>query len=254
MSILFYYTHNITFLFPIFAHITMAKKKLKRFGEIKTYSNVLEYPEHVHGTWHTMFANTNPIVLELACGRGEYTIGMSEKITSKNFIGVDIKGNRMYIGAKKALDENRSHVRFLRTQIERIATYFAPNEVDEIWITFPDPFLRESKQKNRLTHHKFLAMYQQFLKPNGIIHLKTDSKPLFDFTLEMIAHHQCTIHTQIENVYAHGEPAFPLNILTHYESMHLQEKRTIQYVCFSLPSNTIIIPPKKKKVYEEEAF
>jgi tRNA (guanine-N7-)-methyltransferase len=142
---------------------------------------VLQFPEQSKDKWQTIFGNYNPIVLELACGKGEYTVNMAKAFPDKNFIGIDIKGNRMYVGAKMALQQEISNVRFLRIRIEQILDYFNQQSIAEIWITFPDPFLRESKAKNRLTHHKFLTMYQSILVENGLIHLKTDSKELFDF-------------------------------------------------------------------------
>ena len=225
----------------------MKAKKLKRFAEISTFPNVFQFPEQSKDKWQTIFGNDNPIVLELACGKGEYTVNMAKAFPDKNFIGIDIKGNRMYVGAKMALQQEISNVRFLRIRIEQILDYFNPQSIAEIWITFPDPFLRESKAKNRLTHHKFLKMYQSILDENGIIHLKTDSKELFDFTNEMIAHHQCPLVERIDDVHKNGTPAFPLSILTFYEGMHLADNRTIQYVCFRLPSTEIVVPPKKKR-------
>jgi tRNA (guanine-N7-)-methyltransferase len=230
----------------------MKGKKLFRFAEIKTFKNVFEYPQDAKNLW-TKVMDERQLVLELACGKGEYAVNMAKAFPDKNFIGVDIKGNRMYVGAKKALTENINNVCFLRARIEQISDYFHTHTVAEIWITFPDPFLKDAKAKNRLTHHKFLAMYQQLLVPNGIIHLKTDSPPLFAFTLEMIAHHGCEIVEKIDNIYAHGEPAFPLTIQTHYEAMHLADHRTIQYVSFRLPKNQIIIPPKKQVDENEKA-
>ena len=150
----------------------MAQKKLQRFADIKTFKNVLEYPTTMQGNWHGFFNNNNALILELACGRGEYTVGLSQLFPQQNFIGVDVKGNRMYIGAKKCLAQNLNNAAFLRTQIEMLPNYFANNEVDEIWITFPDPQLRTSKAKKRLTHPRFLRLYQQVLKPDGVIHLK----------------------------------------------------------------------------------
>ena len=225
----------------------MKAKKLKRFAEISTFPNVFQFPEQSKDKWQTIFGNDNPIVLELACGKGEYTVNMAKAFPDKNFIGIDIKGNRMYVGAKMALQQEISNVRFLRIRIEQILDYFNPQSIAEIWITFPDPFLRESKAKNRLTHHKFLKMYQSILVENGLIHLKTDSKELFDFTNEMIAHHQCPLVERIDDVHKNGTPAFPLSILTFYEGMHLADNRTIQYVCFRLPSTKIVVPPKKKR-------
>ncbi len=225
----------------------MKAKKLTRFAAIKTFENVFEFPENIAEKWNEIFKNNNPIVLELACGKGEYTVNMAKQFPEKNFIGVDIKGNRMFVGAQKALQDGVKNVCFLRIRIEGILQYFKPKSISEIWITFPDPFLRESRAKNRLTHHKFLAIYQQLLIDGGIIHLKTDSKELYDFTLEMISHHQCTIIENIENVYKNGEPAFPLNIKTFYETMHLADNRIIKYIRFRLPESAIQVPPKKKK-------
>lgn len=224
----------------------MKAKKLFRFAELNNFPNVFQFPQQFENQWQTVFGNAHPIVLELACGKGEYAVNMAKAFPHKNFIGVDIKGNRMYVGAKKALDEGVNNVKFLRTRIEQILDYFNPGAIAEIWITFPDPFLRDSKAKNRLTHHKFLNMYQQLLAPDGIIHLKTDSPELFAFTKEMIEYHQCRIVELIEDVHAGGQPKFPLSILTYYESQHLLDKRTIRYVSFRLPEQPIIVPPKKK--------
>ena len=225
----------------------MQGKKLMRFAEIKTFKNVLEFPENMNEKWPQHFQNNNPIILELACGKGEYSVNMAKAFPEKNFIGVDIKGNRMYVGAKKALQECIENVAFLRTRIEQIDQYFAPHSVSEIWITFPDPFLRDGKAKNRLTHHKFLALYQKILVPGGIVHLKTDSPELYAFTEEMVAHHQCKVVQNIDDVYKNGTPEFPLTIQTYYEGMHLLDKRTIRYISFKLPDTNIVVPPKKKK-------
>src|SRR5690606_17668176 len=140
----------------------MGQKKLVRFAELKTFPNVLEFPEGIAGQWHAFFKNTNPIVLELACGKGEYAVGLGRMYPNKNFIGIDQKGNRIWVGAKKALNEQLNHVAFLRTQIDQVNNYFGRGEVEEIWITFPDPQLRLSKVKKRLTHPKFLRLYQEF--------------------------------------------------------------------------------------------
>lgn len=225
----------------------MQGKKLMRFAELKTFKNVFEFPENMANKWKEHFTNSNPIVLELACGKGEYSVNMAKAYPDKNFIGVDVKGNRMYVGAKKALQEGIENVAFLRTRIEQIDQYFKPHSISEIWITFPDPFLRDGKAKNRLTHHKFLALYQKILSPDGIIHLKTDSPELYTFTEEMVEYHACEVVQHIPNVYKQGIPAFPLNIQTYYESLHLLDQRIIRYISFKLPSATIIVPPKKKK-------
>ena len=164
----------------------MAQKKLQRFAAIKTFPNVLEYPENIAGKWNEYFKNDYRITLELACGKGEYAIGLGKLYPQKNFIGIDIKGNRIWAGAKYALDNKLNNVVFLRTQIHKIDTYFIKNEVEEIWITFPDPQLRISKANKRLTHPRYLRLYKNILKPNGNIHLKTDSPALFNFTSKVI--------------------------------------------------------------------
>lgn len=213
----------------------MAQKKLKRFGEIKAFSNVFEYPENVEGRWSEIFKNENPIVLELACGRGEYAIGLAQLYPQKNFIGVDIKGNRLWVGAKFALRNNLKNVIFLRTQIDKISQYFFENEVDEIWITFPDPQLRFSKAKKRLTHPKFLRLYQQILKPGGKVHLKTDSPDLYHFTKCVIELYNLILISDIDNVYQQENLSAELSIKTHYEKLDIAKSNSIFYLCFSLP-------------------
>jgi len=159
----------------------MGHKKLIRFEAIKSFPNVLQYPEGMQGKWNAFFNNDNPVTLELACGKGEYTVALARLYPGRNFIGVDLKGNRIWSGAKKALDEGLKNVAFLRTQIESITGYFAEGEVSEIWITFPDPQLRMSKAKKRLTHPRFLRLYKKIMKEGGFIHLKTDSPDLYNF-------------------------------------------------------------------------
>lgn len=213
----------------------MAQKKLIRFAAIKTFANVLEYPEGMAGQWRSFFKNDNPVVLELACGRGEYTVGLSRLHPLHNHIGVDIKGNRMFIGAKQALAEGLHNAAFLRTQIEKINQYFAPGEVDEIWITFPDPQLRISKAKKRLTHPRFLRLYQQFLKPGGKIHLKTDSPVLYRFTLKVAEMYGLTVLEACENVYAQPQVPEMLKITTYYERLDIAQSNKIHYLCVTLP-------------------
>ena len=225
----------------------MAQQKLIRFGELENFANVLQYPENMTGMWHTFFHNTNPVILELACGKGEYSVGLGREHKDTNYIGVDVKGNRMYVGAKKALAEGLTNIAFLRTQIDQITNYFAKDEVDGIWIIFPDPFLRESKARHRLTHAKFLRMYQQILKPGSVIHLKTDSKELYDFTLESITEACCAIQENIVDIYGQGKATGALAIRTFYEEMHLANGRTIYYISFTLPAHDVVIPPKKRK-------
>jgi len=212
----------------------MAQKKLQRFADIKTFKNVLEYPENMQGKWNSFFENENPIVLELACGRGEYTVGLSTLYPTKNIIGVDVKGNRMYIGAKKCLENNLTNAAFLRTQIELIPNYFAAGEVDEIWITFPDPQLRTSKAKKRLTHPRFLRLYAQLLKQGGCVHLKTDSPKLFLFTKRVIELFDLFLVEINNDIYANKESNPALTIKTHYESLDIAQSKRIHYLQFKL--------------------
>ncbi len=213
----------------------MAQKKLQRFADIKTFANVLEYPTEMPGKWHAFFKNDNPVILELACGRGEYTVGLAKLFPQQNFIGVDVKGNRMYIGAKKCLTEHIANAAFLRTQIEMLPDYFAKGEVDEIWITFPDPQLRTSKAKKRLTHPRFLRLYNAILKEGGAIHLKTDSPALFRFTKRVIELYGLTLVEESDNIYA-GEIKEELTIKTHYESLDIAQSKKIHYLQFRLPT------------------
>jgi tRNA (guanine-N7-)-methyltransferase len=217
----------------------MAQKKLKRFGEIKTFPNVLEYPENMAGNWNAFFKDNNPVILELACGKGEYTTGLAQLYPTKNFIGVDIKGNRIWAGAKFAIENNLTNVAFLRTQIHKIDTYFAINEVKEIWITFPDPQLRISKAKKRLIHPRFLRLYQKILQPGGKIHLKTDSPELYNFTKTVIELCKLLLITDIDDVHKDEKVSRELSIKTHYESLDIAESKKVFYVCFSLPEKMI---------------
>jgi len=221
----------------------MGQKKLIRFEELKTFPNVLEFPKDIMGKWGDFFQNQHPLLLELACGKGEYAIGLGQLYPHKNFIGVDLKGNRIWVGAKKALQNDLKNVAFLRTEIDKIAEYFAKDEVSEIWITFPDPQLRMSKAKKRLTHPKFLRFYKQFLIPDGLIHLKTDSPDLYHFTKTVIELYGCLLHRDIDDVYKQPVIADYLKIKTHYESLDIAGSNRIHYLCFSLPEN---LPGKEK--------
>jgi len=214
----------------------LGQKKLIRFAEVETFANVLQYPENMAGKWNLHFKNNNPIVLELACGKGEYTLGLAQLYPEKNFIGVDLKGNRIWVGAKRALQQGLQNVAFLRIQIEGITNYFNRGEVKEIWITFPDPQLRISKAKKRLTHPKFLRMYQQILNPGGKIHLKTDSPDLYNFTKKVIDHYGCLLNEESDNVYRQLQIKPELTIKTHYESLDIAQSNRIHYLSFSLPA------------------
>jgi tRNA (guanine-N7-)-methyltransferase len=213
----------------------MGQKKLIRFAELETFSNVLQYPEEMAGKWNLFFRNNHAIVLELACGKGEYALGLAQIHPERNYIGVDLKGNRLWVGAKKALHNGLQNVAFLRIQIDRINEYFGRDEVNEIWITFPDPQLRISKSKKRLTHPKFLRMYQRLLKQGGKIHLKTDSPDLYWFTRKVINLYNCTVHEDSENVYAQDYIKPELQIKTYYESLDIAQSSRVHYLCFSLP-------------------
>ena len=213
---------------------------------------MLEYPEDMKGKWKSFFTNDNPLLLELACGRGEYTIGLAKLFPQQNFIGVDVKGNRMYIGAKKCLAENIANAAFLRTQIEKLTHYFNPAEVDEIWITFPDPQLRISKAKKRLTHPRFLRLYQQVLKPGGFIHLKTDSPDLYLFTKRVVQLYGLTLVEDYDNVYSQAFIKEELNIKTHYESLDIAQSKKIHYLKFTLPAVIIDIDEQLQQILNDE--
>ena len=221
----------------------MGQKKLVRFAELETFKNVLQYPQGIKGKWFDFFQNNNPVVLELACGKGEYAIGLGRLYPQKNFIGIDQKGNRIWVGAKKALQSQLSNVAFLRIQIDQIGDYFSPGEVSEIWITFPDPQLRTGKSKKRLTHPKFLRLYQQFLVPGGYIHLKTDSPVLYRFTRLVLEKYNCRLIEDYDDLYGQKNITEELKIKTHYESLDIAGSNRIHYLEFSLPD---ILPGKEK--------
>lgn len=227
----------------------MGQKKLIRFAEIKSFPNVLEYPDNIKGKWNDFFHNQNAITLELACGKGEYAVGLGRMNAGKNFIGVDIKGNRIWRGAKTALAEGLTNIAFLRTQIDKITDYFAPGEVAEIWLTFPDPQLRASKAKKRLTHPKFLRLYQQVLQPTGIIHLKTDSPHLYSFTKKVIRLFDLELLKDSDDVYAEKNISSELQIQTHYEKLDIARSNKIHYLRFKINKS---LPVEKDELLKEE--
>lgn len=232
----------------------MGQKKLHRFAELLTFPNVLQYPENMKGNWSEVFKNDQPVTLELACGKGEYAVGMGRLFPQKNFLGVDQKGNRIWVGAKTCLKEKLNNVAFLRTQIDRIAEYFLPGEVEDIWLTFPDPQLRPSKARKRLTHPKFLRLYQQFLSPDSYIHLKTDSPVLYTFTLDVLELSGIKAATAIDNLYKEAVTDPVLQIQTHYEKLDIAQSNRIHYIKFQLPSTVIpeIEDALKKRISERE--
>ncbi|WP_448701574.1 tRNA (guanosine(46)-N7)-methyltransferase TrmB [Mucilaginibacter sp. AW1-3] len=214
----------------------MGKDKIRRFAEIAGFANVLQLDEGkpMAGKWsQAFFKNDSPLVLELACGKGEYTVNLAQMFPEKNFLGIDYKGNRIWRGAKTAIEEGITNVGFLRIQIENITDYFLPGEVDEIWITFPDPQPQLSREKKRLTSPRFLEKYKQILKPGGFIHLKTDNDGLHAYTVAIIEQHCLKKHAQTEDLY-HSEHADEvLSIKTYYERKYLKDNKNINYVKFS---------------------
>lgn len=217
----------------------MPKVKEERYDEMQRLENVLEYTDIEEGEpspagrWHSdIFENENPITLELACGKGEYSTGLAEKNPDQNYVGIDIKGNRMWVGATYALENDLNNVRFFRAFIDHLDRHFGENEVEEIWILFPDPYIK--KARKRLTAPKFLKLYKKVLKPGGIIHLKTDSRLLFEYTREVIENERLQLHECITDVYAEKPEDPVLSIQTYYEGMHLEKGKKIKYLRFSL--------------------
>lgn len=230
----------------------MGKNKHRRFQENLTFNNLIQ-PEfddifkkdhQLKGRWRkNFFGNDNPLILELGCGRGEYTVALGEKFPDKNFIGVDIKGARMWRGAKTATENGMSNVAFLRTRIEFIDSFFNTGEVDEIWITFPDPQLKKSRVKKRLTSPGFLASYAKFLKPGGKVHLKTDCLHLHDYTLAVVNVNGLVTEFADSDIYGNGTADDILSIKTTYESQFLKEGKSITYVRFLLGEQTTFEMP-----------
>jgi tRNA (guanine-N7-)-methyltransferase len=218
--------------------------KQEKFIEFDTFKNCLTlFFENISkgfllkGSWHSgYFKNSNPIVLELGCGKGEYTIGLSENNHSKNYIGVDIKGNRIWVGAKYAIENNLNNVAFLRTRIDFIEHCFLENEIDEIWITFPDPQPQSTRKRSRLTNPLFLNRYKKILKKGGLIHLKTDSTSLYEYTLQVIEENKNLIIWQTDNLYQNcpDNRQELIQIKTHYEKLFTDKGENIKYICFTL--------------------
>ena len=233
----------------------MGQKKLIRFEAIKSFQNVLQHPAGMAGKWAGFFENDQPLTLELACGKGEYSVGLGSMHPERNYLGVDIKGNRLYIGAKKALEIPLPNVGFMRAQIDAIETYFAPGEISEIWLTFPDPQLRISRAKKRLTHPKFLRKYHSFLAPGSPIHLKTDSPVLYTFTKKVIELLGATVVKDYSDVYTQAAEPELLQIKTHYEGLDIAQSGKIFYLQFVLPPHQLplIDEQLKKWVVETEA-
>lgn len=220
-----------------------SKNKLKRFKENETFSNVIQPTReevfdnslNLKGNWkQNFFKNDNPIVLELGCGKGEYSVNLAKMFPEKNFLGIDIKGARFWRGAKTALEENIPNVGFLRTQIELVDHLFEENEIDEIWITFPDPQIKYTRTKHRMTNPDFLAKYKKILKPDGVVHLKTDSEYMHGYTLGLLQGMGLNIEYAHHDVYGTtNAPKEVTNIQTYYEGQYLAVGKKITYLRFN---------------------
>ncbi len=230
----------------------MGKNKQARWAELKGFDHVIEPPfdevfRHDHqlkGKWHSdWFGNNNPIVLELGCGKGEYSVGLARMYPDKNFIGIDIKGARMWKGAKESHNRKMLNVAFVRSRIELLGSFFAAGEADEIWLTFPDPQPKRKREKKRLTGPVFMNLYRNFLKDNGIVHLKTDNTELFNYTLSLVKVNGLEIITSSTDLYSQlpGNPL--LSIRTYYEEIFLKQGIPITYLAFRLPNEKDIISP-----------
>ncbi|MGD8427565.1 MAG: tRNA (guanosine(46)-N7)-methyltransferase TrmB [Balneolaceae bacterium] len=221
----------------------MGTSKLQRFKEISEFNNVFELTDYQgnglekpKGLWHeNIFGNPNPIILELACGKGAYTLELARRNPKKNFVGIDIKGARIWKGAKRALSESLENLRFLRIYIDHLDEYFGLGEVDDIWITFPDPYPNFGDRNKRLTSPKFLNIYKRVLKNDGRIRLKTDSDELFAFTRRVTDQMECPIHDLVKDIYTERPDDELLTIKTYYERKHLEAGKRIKFISFGLP-------------------
>ncbi len=233
-------------IFPNFTKILRvgSKNKLKRFKENETFSNVVQPSREeivneeylLKGKWQSdFFKNSNPVVLELGCGKGEYSVSLAKEYPQKNFLGIDIKGARFWRGAKTALEEGLNNVGFMRTQIELIDQIFAPGEVDEIWITFPDPQIKYKRTKHRLTNAQFLQKYKQILKPDGVVNLKTDSEFMHGYTLGLLHGEGHEVIQANHDVYKNEySPKEVIGIQTFYEKQYLEKGKRITYIQFRI--------------------
>lgn len=212
----------------------MGKKgKLEKFADVTAFPNCFEYSREMKGKWKDYFGNDNPITVELACGKGEYTIGLAERFPDRNFIGIDVKGNRIWKGAKYALDNGMTNVAFHRLMIGNIEEYFSKGEIDEFWITFPDP--QHAKERKRLTNAMFLARYRNISKDGAIMNLKSDSTRFYEFTKEVIADQELELLADCRDIYNWEEITEELaNIQTFYERMWLAEGKKIKYLRYRL--------------------
>ena len=220
----------------------LGKNKIRKFAELKSFGNVFQPGFNeifrdsycLKGKWReNYFRNDYPVVLELGCGKGEYTVSLAERYPSQNFIGMDIKGARIWTGARYAVDHDLKNVAFIRTHIEFITLFFAKNEINEIWLTFPDPQLKKRRNKKRLTCPVFLEMYRQFLADGGIIHLKTDNRSLFEYTRKLVFYNEFKIRRETEDLYRSDITGTAKDIKTYYENQFLDKGMNIFYLSFS---------------------
>lgn len=234
----------------------MGKNKLKRFNENETFPNIIQpkfeevfrINHKLKNKWNeSYFKNNKPLVLELGCGKGEYTVGLAKMFPEKNFIGIDIKGARLWRGAKTAHEAGMSNVAFIRTRIENITSFFGSEEVSEIWITFPDPQLKRINALKRLTSSRFLGLYKTLLKPNGIIHLKTDSQELHKYTKELVELNELKVHSCTNDLYSSVKDDPILSIRTFYEQQFLDKGLPITYISFELSNEKPIIEHKYQR-------
>ncbi|MCH5226994.1 MAG: tRNA (guanosine(46)-N7)-methyltransferase TrmB [Muribaculaceae bacterium] len=237
----------------------MGKNKLKKFAEVEQMKHVLQYPRErilaevfpYKDKWRSeLFCNRNPLVLELGCGKGEYTVGLAKTNPEKNFIGIDIKGARIWAGAKDVENSGLTNAMFLRTEIENLTNFFAPGEVDEIWITFPDPQMQ--KTRKRLTSTRFLTMYSSILKDGGVVHLKTDSPFLYEYTRRLINKNGLELLEDTQDLYGEGLADPVKSIKTYYESQWLSRGKSIKLISFRLDPSKILEEPSEDDIPKDD--
>lgn len=237
----------------------MGKNKLKKFAEIEEWDCVLQYPREKllaegfphKGVWNeNVFSSPNPIVLELGCGKGEYTVGLAKENPSKNFVGIDIKGARIWSGAKEVKENNIKNAAFLRTEIENLGSFFGPGEVDEIWITFPDPQMQ--KPRKRLTASGFLKRYSSILKPGGVVHLKTDSPFLYEYTRRLVELNNLEVLRITDDLYGSGMADPVSSIKTYYESQWLSRGKSIKLISFRLAPGLELSEPESDDIPKDD--
>lgn len=237
----------------------MGKNKLKKFSELEQLDCVMQYPREklladgfpYKGKWNTeIFNNDSPIVLELGCGKGEYTVGLAKNNPSKNFVGIDIKGARIWTGAKEVVASAMTNAKFLRSEIENISHFFAPGEIDEIWITFPDPQMQKSRK--RLTSTRFLNQYSKLLSPKGIVHLKTDSPFLFEYTTRLVEKNNLEVLEKTSDLYGSGMADPEKSIKTFYESQWLSRGKSIKLISFRLNPEIELEEPIEEDIPKDD--